>query len=103
MSGVNKVMLLGLIKGEPKFKFREGRPRLILRLVTSETLQKQGADHIHEEFHEVVLEGSLAEKGLPVLTDGGSLFIEGSLKTSVYVDEADMRRYHTYIRAHHFE
>jgi len=54
-------MLLGLIKGEPKFKFREGRPRLILRLVTSETLQKQGADHIHEEFHEVVLEGSLAE------------------------------------------
>lgn len=103
MSGVNKVLLLGRIKGEPRFKLRDGRPKLAFCLVTSEKLQKQGTDYIHEESHEVVLEGGPAEKGLPVLHDGGSLFIEGSLKTSVYVDEAGVRRYHTYIRAHHFE
>lgn len=103
MSGVNKVMLLGLVKGEPRFKLRDGRPRLALCLVTSEILNKQGTAYIHEESHEVVLEGILAEKGLPIVHNGGSFFIEGSLKTSVYVDEAGIRRYHTYIRAHHFE
>jgi len=96
-------MLLGTIRGEPKLKIRDGLPRLTFCLLTSETIQKQGKGYLHEEYHDLLLEGNAAQSLHPLLHDGAGLFAEGSIKTEVITDRTGVRRYHTYIRVHHLE
>jgi len=103
MSGVNKVMLLGKVSGPPSFQQPDGLPKLAFRLLTTEELHKQGESYVHEEGHDIVMDGHQAEKVKHLIAEGSYLFLEGSLKTAAFTDKAGVRRYHTYVRAYHAE
>ncbi|MBX3268713.1 MAG: single-stranded DNA-binding protein [Sandaracinaceae bacterium] len=99
--GLNRVLLIGDVASEPRFKLTPERklPRLWFRVRTEEAYR--GADEqerTRSSYHTVVVWGDRAQALRAFLRPGHTVAIEGRLSTSVY-ELAGKKRYETEVVA----
>ncbi|CAH0298929.1 single-stranded DNA-binding protein [bacteria symbiont BFo1 of Frankliniella occidentalis] len=96
--GVNKVILVGNLGQEPEIRYMpNGGAVANLTLATSESWRDKQTGEIKEktEWHRVVLFGKLAEVAGEYLRKGSQVYIEGSLHTRKWTDQAGVDKYTT--------
>ena len=98
---LNKVQLIGNIGQDPDVRSTQGGDKIIsFSLATSEswTDRSSGDKRERTEWHRVVIFGNgLAEVAEKYLRKGSKVFIEGSLQTRKWTDQAGVERYSTEI------
>ena len=101
MSGVNKVILLGNLGKDPEVRYLDsGIAVANISLATSENYKNKNGDRVSQtEWHDVVLWRGLAEVAEKYLEKGSSVYIEGKIRTSKWVDKENITRYKTEIMA----
>ena len=103
--GVNKVILIGNIGGEPKnMTTPNGSAVCNFSLATSETWKDKqtGAAQERTEWHRVVIFGKLAEIAATYLKKGSKLYVEGKLRTRKWND-GGIERWMTEVVADEFQ
>lgn len=97
MAGVNKVILVGNLGKDPEVKYLEGGVAIAkFPLATSETIKdKSGNKTEQTEWHNIVLWRGLAEIAEKYLKKGGTVYIEGKLRTRSWEDKDKNKRYTT--------
>src|SRR5262249_4837441 len=98
--GLNRVMLLGNLGQDPELKVTQGGQAVLkLRLATTESyLDRNNTRQERTEWHSVTIWGKRGEALANILTNGSSIFIEGSIRTSSYEKNGE-KRYSTEIVA----
>jgi single-strand DNA-binding protein len=96
---VNKVILVGNLGADPEIRrTQDGRPIANLRIATSETWRDKTSGERKEktEWHRVVIfsEG-LCKVAEQYLKKGSKVYLEGSLQTRKWQDQAGQERYST--------
>jgi single-strand DNA-binding protein len=103
MASVNKVILVGNLTRDPETRtFPSGDMVANVSLATNDRWRDKNTGEQKEavEFHRVVFNGRLAEIADQYLRKGASVYIEGSLRTRKWTDQATgQERYATEIRA----
>lgn len=102
MRGINKVILLGTLGGDPSVHYStSGSAITTLSVATNESwVDKQsGEKQERTEWHRVKIFGRLAEIAAEYLKKGRQVYIEGSLRTEKYTDKAGVEKYSTDIVA----
>src|SRR5882762_5769231 len=102
MSGVNKVIVVGRLGGDPEVRYTPGGQSVArLSIATSENwTDKQGQKQERTEWHRVVVWGKMAEVCGQHLAKGRQVYIEGRLQTRSWDDKATgQKRYTTEINA----
>jgi single-strand DNA-binding protein len=86
MAGVNKVILIGNVGGDPEVRHMpSGDAVANVSLATSESWKdKQGQKQERTEWHRVVFFGKLAEIVEQYVRKGSKLYVEGKLRTRKY-------------------
>jgi single-strand DNA-binding protein len=100
--GINKVILVGNVGGDPEVKFMpNGNAVTTLSIATSETWKdKQTGDKQERtEWHRVVCFNRLGEIAGEYVRKGSKLYVEGSLRTRKWQDQQGQDRYTTEIVA----
>ena len=100
--GINKVILVGNIGGEPEVRHMpNGNAVTTLSLATSETWKdKQTGDKQERtEWHRVVCFNRLGEIAGEYVRKGSKIYIEGSLRTRKWQDAQGVDKYTTEIIA----
>lgn len=100
--GINKVILIGNVGGDPEVRYMpNGNAVTTLSVATSETWKdKQTGDKQERtEWHRVVCFNRLGEIAGEYLRKGSKLYIEGSLRTRKWQDQQGQDRYTTEIVA----
>ena len=85
--GMNRVLLIGHVASEPRYKLTTGteRPRLWLRVRTDESFRDQnGVARERRAFHTVVVWGDLATRLSEFLRRGHAVAVEGRLSSRSY-------------------
>ena len=100
-SGINKVILLGRVDGEPEIKQVGNEKMLCFTLVTTEQFKKGGHDSMHYEYHQVRANIKLNE--IDDIVEGKILYLQGRLRTQQELDENSVKRYSTYVNAYAIE
>ena len=101
MSGINKVIIVGRLGGDPEVK-SVGQGSMVCRMnvATSENwTDKQGQRQERTEWHRVVVWGKLAEICGKHLSKGRQVYIEGRLQTRQWDDQQGQKRYTTEVVA----
>jgi single-strand DNA-binding protein len=100
MSGVNKVILVGHLGGDPEQRqLSNGEAVCNFTLATSEKYtDRNGAKQEKTEWHKVVVFGKLAELCAKYLAKGRQAYVEGQLQTRNY-DKDGQKHYTTEIKA----
>ncbi|MFC3396622.1 single-stranded DNA-binding protein SSB1 [Brenneria rubrifaciens] len=96
--GVNKVILVGHLGQDPEVRYMpNGGAVANITLATSESWRDKqtGEQKEKTEWHRVVLFGKLAEVAGEYLRKGSQVYIEGSLQTRKWTDQAGADRYTT--------
>ncbi|RLM28086.1 ssDNA-binding protein [Brenneria alni] len=96
--GVNKVILVGNLGQDPEVRYMpNGGAVANITLATSETWRDKqtGEQKEKTEWHRVVLFGKLAEVAGEYLRKGSQVYIEGSLQTRKWTDQAGVEKYTT--------
>src|ERR1700728_889612 len=90
MSGVNKVIIVGRLGGDPEVRYTPGGQSVArLSIATSENWNdKQGQKQERTEWHRVVVWGKMAEVVGQHLTKGRQVYVEGRLQTRSWDDKA---------------
>lgn len=99
MRGVNKVILIGNVGGDPETRYLpNGSAVTNITLATSETWKDKqtGQQQEKTEWHRVVFFGKLAEIAGEYLGKGGQCYIEGKLQTREW-EKDGVKRYTTEI------
>lgn len=102
MRGVNKVILIGNLGGDPEVKYLpSGGAVANITLATSESWKDKntGQPVEHTEWHRIVFYAKLAEIAGEYLKKGSKVYIEGSLLTRKWRDKQGQDRYTTEIKA----
>ena len=101
MSGVNKVILVGNLGGDPEVRNLENGVKVAtISIATTEFYKdKNGEKQGHTEWHRVVLWRGLAGVAESYLKKGSQVYIEGRLRTRNYEDQEGKTRYVTEIEA----
>jgi single-strand DNA-binding protein len=101
MSGVNKVILVGNLGGDPEVRNLESGVKVAtINVATTEFYKdKNGEKQGHTEWHRVVLWRGLAGVAENYLKKGSQVYIEGRLRTRTYEDQEGKTRYVTEIEA----
>ena len=96
---VNKVMLLGHLGQDPEVRYTQGGLTIAnLRIATSERRPDgNGGWKKETEWHTVVVFGKRADVVKQYMTKGSEVFIEGSLRTRQWQDQAGQKRQSTEI------
>lgn len=94
MKSLNKVSLIGNLGKDPEMKhLQDNIPVAKITLATSETFKDNvGKQHVHTDWHTIVLWRGLAELAVKYLQKGSLVYIEGKLKTRSYDDKEGVRR-----------
>lgn len=98
--GVNKVILVGHLGQDPEVRYMpNGSAVANITLATSESWRDKatGGQKEKTEWHRVVLFGKLAEIAGEYLRKGSQVYIEGSLQTRKWTDQAGVEKYTTEI------
>ena len=104
---VNKVILLGNVGKDPDVRYlAKDQPMVSFPLATTERAHT-GADGQQTaertEWHNIVMWGRNAEIAERYIRKGTQLYIEGRLRTRVWEDRAQVKRYVTEIYVDFFE
>ncbi|MCY1003953.1 single-stranded DNA-binding protein [Myxococcus sp. MISCRS1] len=99
--GVNKVMLIGNLGGDPEVRFTtNGLAVANFRIATSESwTDKEGKKQERTEWHRIVVWGKLAELCGEYLKKGRKVWVEGRLQTREWTDKEDRKNYTTEVVA----
>ncbi|NIY92170.1 single-stranded DNA-binding protein [Vibrio diazotrophicus] len=96
--GVNKVILVGNLGGDPEVRYMpSGGAVANITIATSETWRDKATGEQREktEWHRVALYGKLAEVAGEYLRKGSQVYIEGQLQTRKWQDQSGQDRYST--------
>jgi single-strand DNA-binding protein len=96
-SGVNKVILIGRLGGDPEVRYTtNGGAVANFNLATNENwTDKNGQKQERTEWHRVVIWGKMAELCGQYLSKGRQAFVEGRLQTREWNDKEGNKRYTT--------
>lgn len=102
MASVNKVILVGNLGADPETRYMgNGDAVCNIRLATTDSWKDKQSGEKREatEWHRVVFYRKLAEIAGQYLKKGGSVYIEGRLKTRKWQDKDGKDQYTTEIEA----
>jgi single-strand DNA-binding protein len=102
MAGINKVIIIGRLGGDPEVRYTPGGQAVAkLSVATSENwTDKQGQKQERTEWHRVVVWGKMAETVGQHLTKGRQVYVEGRLQTSSWDDKTTgQKKYSTEVVA----
>jgi single-strand DNA-binding protein len=100
--GINKVVLIGNLGGDPEMKYApDGTPVAKFSMATNERFKdRNGEWQDRAEWHNIVAWKRLGEIACDYLKKGSRVFIDGKLRTSWWEDrESGVRKYRTEIIA----
>ena len=100
--GVNKVILVGHLGGNPELKYMpSGNAVANINIATTESWKdkKTGEKQERTEWHRVVLFQRLAEIANEYLRKGSQVYIEGRLQTRQWQDQQGVDHYLTEVIA----
>jgi len=100
MAGINKVILVGNLGGDPEVKYLpSGGAVTNITIATSETWKDKNTGEKQErtEWHRVVFFNKLAEIAGEYLKKGSKVYVEGALRTRKWQDQSGQDRYTTEI------
>ena len=100
--GVNKVILIGRLGGDPELKYMpSGSAVTNLSIATDESYKDKdsGQEVKRTEWHKVAMFGRLAEVAGQYLKKGAQVYVEGRLRTRKWQDKNGIDRYSTEILA----
>lgn len=104
MSGINKVILVGRVGGEPEIRHVNDTYVVNFSLATSETWKDQhGEKQEQTEWHRIVAWRRLAEIIRDYVGKGDLLYIEGKITTRKWTDREGIERYTTEIVANQMQ
>ena len=102
MASVNKVILVGNLGRDPEMRtFPSGDQVANVTLATTDKWRdkQSGEPREHTEWHRLVFNGRLAEIAGQYLRKGSQIYVEGSIRTRKWQDQATGQdRYSTEIR-----
>lgn len=103
MNGINKVIVVGHVGGDPELReTKDGQKVATISVATnSQWKDKAGNEQKKTEWHRVVAWGKLAENVQKYVTKGKQVYVEGRLETQQWKDEKNggITRYTTNIVA----
>lgn len=101
MSGVNKVILVGNLGGDPTMRYTpSGTAVANFNIATTERYtNRSGERESRTEWHRVVAWGRLAEICNQYLKKGKQIYVEGRLQTRNWEDQSGNKRYTTEVIA----
>jgi len=100
MAGVNKVILLGNLGGDPEMRYLpSGVAVASFSLATTETYTKDGEKVTKTEWHNIVAYRRLGEICGEFLSKGKQIYIEGKIQTRSWDDKEGTKKYKTEIIA----
>lgn len=99
MASKNAVSIIGSLGRDPEFKDNGNTQSARLAVATSEKWKDKATGEWKEntEWHSVVVFGPQAIYASKYLSKGSLVSVDGSLKTSKYVDTSGVERYTTQI------
>ena len=105
MSGVNKVILIGNLGGDPTVRYTpQGTAVANFNIATTERFtNKTGEKEERTEWHRIVAWGKLAEICQQYLKKGKQVYIEGRLQTRQWEDQQGQKRQSTEIVANNMQ
>lgn len=98
--GVNKVILVGNVGGDPETRYLpNGNAVTNITLATSDSWKDKQTGQMQErtEWHRVVFFGKVAEIAGEYLRKGSQVYVEGRLQTRKWQDQQGQDRYTTEI------
>ncbi|HJP29583.1 MAG TPA: single-stranded DNA-binding protein [Candidatus Latescibacteria bacterium] len=97
--GVNKVILIGNLGGDPEVRYTPGGAAVAnVNLATNESwTDREGQRQDRTEWHRLVFWSKLAEIVGQYLKKGSKIFVEGRLQTRSWDDQSGQKRYTTEI------
>ncbi len=99
MAGVNKVILVGHLGGDPEMKYgSSGAPFTTFTMATTDTWVKDGQREERTEWHRIIAFGKLAEICAKWLHKGKQIYLEGRIQTRSW-EQDGIKRYTTEIVA----
>jgi single-strand DNA-binding protein len=102
MASVNKVIIVGNLGRDPEMRtFPSGDRVANVTIATTDRWKDKQSGEMKEatEWHRVVFNGRLAEIAGEYLRKGSAVYVEGSLRTRKWTDQAGVEKYTTEIRA----
>ena len=101
MSGLNKVILIGNLGGDPEMKkLDSGRARTTFSIATSSNwTDKSGERQERTEWHRIVAWGKTGELAAEYLSKGRQVCVEGRIQTRKWQDKEGGDRYTTEVVA----
>lgn len=100
--GINKVILIGNLGADPEARYMpSGGAVTNVTIATSESWKDKqtGEQQDRTEWHRVVFFNRLGEIAAEYLRKGSKVYVEGSLRTRKWQDQAGVERYTTEIVA----
>ena len=102
MASVNKVIIVGNLGRDPESRtFPSGDQVCNVTIATTDKWKDKQSGEMREatEWHRVTFNGRLAEIAGQYLRKGSQVYVEGSLRTRKWTDQAGVEKYSTDIRA----
>ena len=102
MASVNKVIIVGNLGRDPESRtFPSGDQVCNVTIATTDKWKDKQSGEMREatEWHRVTFNGRLAEIAAQYLGKGSQVYVEGSLRTRKWTDQAGVEKYSTDIRA----
>jgi single-strand DNA-binding protein len=101
MSGVNKVILIGNLGGDPTVRYTpQGTAVANFNIATTERFtNRSGEKEERTEWHRIVAWGKLAEICQQYLKKGKQVYVEGRLQTRQWEDQQGQKRQTTEVVA----
>lgn len=95
------MILVGNLGKDPEVRYLDSGVAVAnISLATTENYKNKNGDRVSQtEWHDVVLWRGLAEVAEKYLEKGSSVYIEGKIRTSKWVDKENITRYKTEIMA----
>ena len=100
MAGVNKVILVGNLGGDPEIKQINSTQAANVSLATSESWTDKTTNQRQEktEWHRLVFWDKLADIAAQYLKKGSQIYVEGKLQTRSWDDPNGQKKWTTEIR-----
>ena len=102
MASVNKVIVLGNVGKDPETRtFPDGGQITNVTVATTDKWKDKQTGEKREatEWHRITFQGRLAEIAAQYIVKGSPIYIEGSLHTRKWTDQAGVEKYSTEIKA----
>ena len=104
--GINKVILVGNLGGEPEVRFTPGGSAVAnVTIATSSSWRDKQSGEMQErtEWHRIAFFNRLAEIVGEYLHKGSKIYVEGSLRTRKWQDKSGNDRYTTEVIANEMQ